>query len=360
MENRRFYSLDGLRGICALSVVLYHSELLVRPGVIVCHGYLAVDMFFLLSGFVISTSYDARFAAGLGAFSFLKARIRRLAPVYWGGLTLCVAAALLHRWYMPGIAPGKILVLGMMAAVLVPVLGPGTFAYPANSVAWTLLWELVVNFAYASGLRRLSSKQMAVLAALLLIPTIAFASINPRGWSFGMTGLDLEFAGLRAIPEFLIGALIHRAWRQGMLDRLPDVSPMLPLLVWMAFAVLPQGLPVLVDAVAALLVCPLVLALLVRGDHRAPAWFAPLGAISYSLYASHLAWIDLAQHTPLFGLNRHPSPVLAAGMMAVAVTGAWVLYRLCDPARRAKVPKDHAFREFPGPRTACEAQPDSV
>ena len=44
MENRRFYSLDGLRGVCALSVVLYHSEWLVRPGVIACHGYLAVEI----------------------------------------------------------------------------------------------------------------------------------------------------------------------------------------------------------------------------------------------------------------------------------------------------------------------------
>jgi peptidoglycan/LPS O-acetylase OafA/YrhL len=358
MENRRFHSLDGLRGVCALSVLLYHSEWLVRPGVIACHGYLAVDMFFLLSGFVICGSYDARFAAGLGPLRFLKARVRRLAPVYWGGLALCVAAALLHLWYQPGVAPGTILTLGMMAAVLVPVLGPGTFAYPANSVAWSLLWELVVNVAYAAGLRRLSGRWMAALAVLLLLPAIAYALANPRGWSFGMTGLDLGFAGLRAMPEFLIGALIHRAWRRGLLERLPEVTPALPFLAWLVLVVLPQGLPVMVDAVAAILVCSLLLALLVRADHRVPAWFGALGGISYPLYASHLAWIDLAQHTPLFGLNHHPDPLRAAGMMTVAVGAAWVLYRTCDPARRAA--GNPYFGGFSGSRSACEVRPDSV
>ncbi len=67
----RFRGLDGLRGVCALTVVLLHSEVLFNAGVVFCHGYLAVDMFFLLSGFVISASYDARLAAGLSAWRFL-------------------------------------------------------------------------------------------------------------------------------------------------------------------------------------------------------------------------------------------------------------------------------------------------
>ncbi len=54
MEKRRYLGLDGLRGICAVAIVLYHSDNLFHPGPIFQHGYLAVDIFFLLSGFVIA------------------------------------------------------------------------------------------------------------------------------------------------------------------------------------------------------------------------------------------------------------------------------------------------------------------
>lgn len=108
MAKARFHSLDGLRGACALTVVLMHCELMFNSGAIFCHGYLAVDMFFMVSGFVIAASYDARFAAGLTAGRFIAARIRRLAPVYWAGLALCAAAAMLATYYAPVPQPGRI------------------------------------------------------------------------------------------------------------------------------------------------------------------------------------------------------------------------------------------------------------
>jgi peptidoglycan/LPS O-acetylase OafA/YrhL len=363
MANTRFYSLDGLRAVCALSVALCHCELLFGNGVIFCHGYLAVDMFFMLSGFVISGCYDARFAAGLGARDFLVARVRRLAPVYWGGLGLCIVAAMLCLPYERGNSPFALAVSGLMAAFLIPVFGPATFAYPANSVAWTLLWELIVNFAYAGWMRRLTSRGMLAVAVILLLPAIAFAGTNSRAWSFGMTGMDLWFGGLRAVPEFLIGVLLNRAYKSGHFARLPAMTPMVPLTAWLAVAVLPQGLPVLLDAGVAILVCPLLIALLVRGEVQTPRWFGVLGAMSYPLYASHLAWIGLAQQTPFFGLKRHPDPLLACGLVAVAILGSWVLYLTCDPAR--KVPKNSVpgagFGGFPSPSPdTCEAQPKSV
>jgi peptidoglycan/LPS O-acetylase OafA/YrhL len=116
----RLRGLDGLRGVCALTVVLLHSELLFNAGAIFCHGYLAVDVFFMLSGFVIAASYGARLADGLSAWTFLKARVARLAPVYWGGTALCIAAALVRCHYDSTLAPAHVLVLGVMAMLLVP------------------------------------------------------------------------------------------------------------------------------------------------------------------------------------------------------------------------------------------------
>lgn len=351
MPKARFRSLDGLRGVCALTVVLYHCELLFRPGVVFCHGYLAVDMFYVLSGFVICAGYDERLAAGLSARRFLAARVRRLAPVYWAGLALCTAGALFAARYLPGVQPGRIAVRALMAAVLIPQSGPGDFAYPVNPVAWTLAWELIVNVVYAKWLRRLSSPVLAAIVALSLLAAGGVSLADSRGWGFGMTGADIWLGGFRCFPEYLLGVLLFRGFRKGLLAGLPAVTPLLPLTLWLAIAVIPQGMPPLLDAAVVVLACPLLIALLLRGDAASPGWFAPLGAISYPLYASHLALVSLARHTPIFGLDRHPDAGRAGLVVLLALAVAWVLHKALEAgsisaalARKSAVP--------PGPEAA--------
>ncbi|HUE63808.1 MAG TPA: acyltransferase [Rhizomicrobium sp.] len=350
MEKTRFLGLDGLRGVCALTVVLLHSELLFNSGVFFCHGYLAVDMFFILSGFVISASYDPRLAAGLTAWRFLLARVRRLAPVFWAGTLLCIAATVIRIHYEP--APANLALFSAMGLLLIPYLAPGIFAYPINPVAWTLLWELIVNFVYARWLRGRRSATLAALTVGLLL-LASYASFHSyRAWSFGMTGSDLWLGGLRALPEFLTGVLLYRGHRAGLFARVPVISPILPLMAWLVMASLPQGFSPLVDLAIVALACPLLVVALVRAE--APRWFTPLGAISYPIYASHLAVVRLAQHTPLLGLNHGPRPLLAAGMVGLAGGIAFVLYRLFDPAAR---PKPLSLQ---GISAACEAEPKPV
>jgi len=329
MEKTRFIGLDGLRGVCALSVVLLHSELLFNTGAAFSHGYLSVDVFFLLSGFVISASYDTRLADGMTAWCFLKARIKRLAPVYWAGTTICIVAALARSHYQHAVAPGHVLMYGAMAAVLLPVLRPGIFAYPGNPVAWSLTWELVVNFLYARWLRRLSNGAMSAIIIILLALATAQAFNNSRGWSFGVTGSDVWLGGLRAVPEFLMGVVLYRLHCAGALQRLPRMTPLWPLTVWLAITAMPQGLPLVFDLGVVTVAAPLLVAILARND--APRWLAPLGAVSYPLYASHLALVWLAQSTPLFGLDRGPRPLLAAGVVFLAFGLAWAIHRLFDP-----------------------------
>lgn len=353
----RFTSLDGLRGVCALAIVLEHCELLFQPGVIVCHGWLAVDMFFILSGFVISSCYDRRLADGLTTLQFAKLRVRRLAPVYWAGLALCAAASLAHIHFTNSGSPLTVLGDTAMAALLVPHLGDGRSAYLANPVAWTLAWELVVNILYAAGLWRARSGSLLMLIALTLVGTVVMSLSTHCGWSFGMTGTDFEFGGLRALPEFLMGVLLFRAFRAGKFASLPAVTPLLPLAVWLVMAIQPQGLSPLLDF-AMVMTFPLLVALLVRGEAAAPAWFAPLGAISYPLYASHIALVWLAWYTPWLGLNHGPRPVRAAGLVLAAVGVAWLLYRLVDPAAKTRVSAD--FRIPKAPLGACEPAPKSV
>jgi peptidoglycan/LPS O-acetylase OafA/YrhL len=349
MEKTRFVGLDGLRGVCALTVMLAHCEMMFRPGMIFCHGYLAVDMFFILSGFVITASYDRRLAGDLSVYQFLAARVRRLAPVYWAGLVLGVVAALLMENYHPylstGFSAGRIAVSGAMTALLIPHVGRDGFAYPVDPVAWTLAWEMIVNIGYALWFRKLSSRLLIACAILLWFMATANSYANPRAWSFGMTSEDIWLGGLRALPGFLMGVVLYRGYRAGLMERLPAVTPLLPIASWLVIAVMPQGLPPLFDLATVLLVCPLLLALLVRGGADAPRWFVSLGGLSYPLYASHLAWVYIARRTPLFGLEDRPDPLRAGIVVLLAVGCAWLLYRWVDPAGKRR-PGD-AIRNLP-------------
>src|SRR3569832_332324 len=94
MGQNRFRNLDAMRGICALTVVLFHCEGMFATGRIFQHGYLAVDLFFILSGFVLGHTYEKRLVTGLTPGGFMRLRLNRLAPVYWAGTLLCIATFL--------------------------------------------------------------------------------------------------------------------------------------------------------------------------------------------------------------------------------------------------------------------------
>src|SRR5215469_9945636 len=89
-DRRMFYTIDGLRGIAALLVVCRHIVPLHGNRLNFPSSYLAVELFFLFSGFVIAHAYDKRFDAGMSFWEFVKARIIRLYPLYFLGLMIAV------------------------------------------------------------------------------------------------------------------------------------------------------------------------------------------------------------------------------------------------------------------------------
>ena len=87
----RYEILDGLRGVAAIVVVLFHMFECYSPGPmeqIINHGYLAVDFFFALSGFVVAYAYDDRWDR-MGLWDFFKRRVVRLHPMAVFGTLLC-------------------------------------------------------------------------------------------------------------------------------------------------------------------------------------------------------------------------------------------------------------------------------
>ncbi|HJW40941.1 MAG TPA: acyltransferase [Rhizomicrobium sp.] len=336
--RERFHNLDAMRGICGLSIVMFHCDGLFGAGEVFCHGFLAVDMFFILSGFVIAHTYGPRLAAGLDTGAFLKARVARLSPVYWAGTMLCTAMLVAIAAYRPAgsfFSAGQIAGLSAMAMALIPQLTLGGLAYPANPVAWSLMGEFIANALYA---RLLHARSTSVLIGIVLAGWSGCAVIgylNGAGWCFGATAATVALTPLRAIPAFVMGVVLYRGYRVGALDVLPRVTPLAPLLVWLVIAQVPTfAATPSFDLAVVTLASPLLLALLVRAPESAPRPLLWLGAISYPLYASHLALVNTARYTPLFGLNHGPDPVRAAFVITLALGVAALLHRFVEQAPR--------------------------
>lgn len=331
--TERFDSLDGLRGVCALSVVLFHAADLFHPGPVMAHGFLAVDMFFLLSGFVVAHSYETRLRRGLALKAFLAARARRLVPVYWLGAAFNLAVFLWMAssgYYPRDFTPQIVwLLIPAVTVLMLPAFGaPGDGYSPAMlNVTWSLLVEWIVNTLYAAGLFRLRTRWLLLMAAVCWAAMAVLGYSTGRGWCVGISRYDVFTYGLlRGIPAFFAGVAIVRLHAAGRLARLPVLSTPVLLALWLVIAVMPTfAATPTYDAAVAILACPLLLALLLRSDRGAPSWCRALGALSYPLYVSHPGVILLAQGTPLFGLDRGPDPLRALLVVAVSLAVAWAV-----------------------------------
>jgi peptidoglycan/LPS O-acetylase OafA/YrhL len=156
--------LDGLRGVAALIVVTFHLAEPLSTGRLdnlVNHGYLAVDFFFLLSGFVIGYAYDDRWHK-MTVGDFFKRRIERLQPMVILGTTLGAIGFYFTDstlWPLIHTIPvWKMLVVMIIGYTILPVplsldIRGWEEMHPLNSVGWSLLFEYMANFLYAIGIR---------------------------------------------------------------------------------------------------------------------------------------------------------------------------------------------------------------
>lgn len=335
-ERRVFLTLDGLRGVAAVFVAMRHTAFFHDLGV--RGGYLAVDLFFVLSGFVIAHAYERRLAAGLSAGRFMVLRYLRLWPVYVLGAGLGLVAALCHA--LPGrenLSPGEVARVAPLALLMLPGPPIRQMLYPVNSVAWSLALELMVNLAYALAWRRL--RDLRVLAAVTMV--FAGGLVAAVVW-FGKLDVGFTWAnawgGLpRVAFSFAAGLIAYRVWRAWPAGW--------RLTAWAPLAVLPALFWRPADTVVYPLVCVIAVfpALVVVAARTQPGaasrrLFAWLGAASYPLYALHrpageLAVVAIRRLSP--GSLRW-GPWLGAPYMALAVIGCVWLERAYDrPVRRA-------------------------
>lgn len=254
------------------------------------HAYLAVDFFFLLSGFVVDRAYFRRLASGRFTQSFLKTRVVRLWPLIilgtvLGGVVSLVRLASTHSFDLSQFAFTFIFGVLLLPFGTLPSTG---FIFPLNGPLWSLFYEGLSNLLYGVLFRRITT---AVLIAMM---TAAAVGIVYVAFFIG----HLEVGSGKNLWEVIGGiSRVGFSFSAGVLlsrieGRMP--APSLPglCLTGLVGVVLVLPLPVrnaTFDFFCVLAVFPVLMFLGIRGSLPAVAipCMSFLGEISYALYATH-------------------------------------------------------------------------
>lgn len=335
----RFEILDGLRGVAAMIVVAFHLFETYSAGPtaqILNHGYLAVDFFFMLSGFVIGYAYDDRWGKGMTQWNFYKRRLIRLQPMVIMGTLIG------GFWFYFGDAPffqyvmqtpwWKLLICLVLGCIMFPT--PPSMDIRGwqeinslNGAQWSLLWEYIGNILYATIIRRFNKIVLVIFVALSEILTIDLAlNIDMFGMlegrdataytvigGFGLS-LDQLYIGLaRLLFPFFGGLLLYRIGKKINFGEHGFLWISLLLAAVLVMPHLggdkPNAINGIYNAVAILLFFPLIVSagagspLLGKKTISACKF---LGAISYPLYITHYPMI----YVQMNWAARHPDAPL--------------------------------------------------
>ncbi|NIG55676.1 acyltransferase [Chitinophaga sp. Cy-1792] len=295
LQPKQHYEvLDGLRGIAAITVVLYHfMEMFITDFSknFAGHGFLAVDFFFCLSGFVIAYAYDSRIAT-MGLKNFFVARIIRLHPLVLLGSVLGLLAFLFDPFMAvpAGYPAGRIILLFITSALLIPfpvMAERGFNLFGLNAPAWSLFWEYVANIIYATVLYRLS-KQVLLILAVIAAVVLCYAGFS-AGNVMGGWGKDTWWhGGARVAWSFLAGMLIYR-YQFIIKNKIGFTGVSVLLLAALLMPVFKYN--ALAELLVVIVYFPLLVAL---GAGCLPGSYAGAacrfsGKISYPLYMTHYA-----------------------------------------------------------------------
>jgi peptidoglycan/LPS O-acetylase OafA/YrhL len=339
--EQRLDTLDAMRGLAAIVVMLWHADIVDRDSV---HGYLAVDFFFLLSGFVIARTYEARLGpGGLTAMGFLRARLLRLYPMYAVGLILGLAVATMGLLLGTDRAPSLVELANRATFGLFVLPAPGEdLLMPLNIPTWSLFMELAVNIAFCLVMFRARSSVLALVALLFGSLMIVGASIYGHV-DWGATADTVVGGLIRVTYGFTLGVLM---WRLGGKDvgRTSVLSILPCLLLLLALLTSSTGRPAMIHTIV--LVAAGFPALLAAGGRWSPpAALQPacrwLGNLSYPLYVIHVPLLAVRNFALQAGLPRElVIPCFVAGLIITAwALGAWLDPYLRRGLTRLTLPK---------------------
>ena len=320
LETKSHYEiLDGLRGVASILVIAFHVLETFTNGnrfvQIINHGYLAVDFFFVLSGFVVAYAYDDRWGK-MTQWDFYKRRLIRLQPMVIMG---SIIGAALFYFQSSGAFPliaatpvWKMLLMMLIGCTLIPVpismdIRGWQEMHPLNGPAWSLFFEYIANILYAVIVRRFSKLLLSVLVVLSACFLIQYLVMGPQGdviggWALDKTQLHIGFA--RVLYPFFAGVLLCR---MGKLIRVKGAFWVCSLLIVIVLAVPRIGgsehlwMNGLYESFVIVIVFPLIVSIGAGGNITGKYSIKLckfLGDLSYPLYITHypliyvyVAWV---------------------------------------------------------------------
>ena len=335
-SNGRFVTLDGMRGLAALVVAWAHIGELLGLG-LPPHSELAVDFFFVLSGFVIAQAYEDRLATTMGLREFLKIRAIRLHPLLMLGcaISLCVLGAQSLDGH--GETAGALAWAAIAAVLLRPfhsLDSPG--AFPLDGPAWSLFAEYWVNILFALIAPFLTFARLrALMLAGVLMLMLLFILEGGIGnvWRTESIGLSI----LRVTYPFFGGVMASRLYRSGKL-RVPTVTPLVSVTLLTAVLLSP-AFRFDVAFEVAMIVGFFPLLVLASTNDVMPAVQHRImllgGALSYPVYTLHFP-LALALFIPLVGTGHTTAGTmgyLAAYMIGLCALSYAALRYFDEPVR---------------------------
>lgn len=331
--------LDGLRGTAAILVVIFHIlEVNFPPETHpMNHGYLAVDFFYLLSGFVVGYAYDDRWGR-MSVGQFLKIRFARLHPMVIFSITVGAIAF----WFDPyhdssfNMSLLKLVGITLIGYTILPHPDVRTWGetHSLNGPCWSLLQEYIANIIYALIGRKLNKAALVIILIVSGSALIVMAlkqNYMGLGWSYE----TLWAAPIRMLFPFFAGLLLFRI---GKLIKMPMAYPLLSLLLIVVFFMPRFQYNGLYDVACVILLFPLVVAAgaggQVSGTWAKVCKFA--GELSYPLYLIHYPfiyiygyWISIKKPTVDQNLP------IAVGLFVFFIAFAFAALKLYDePVRK--------------------------
>ncbi|UPG94564.1 acyltransferase family protein [Luteibacter aegosomatissinici] len=344
--RQHFPALDGLRGVAALAVVVFHFMEMVIGNysqLFIGHGWLAVDFFFCLSGFVIGYAYDDRIGS-MGLRMFARVRLIRLHPmvVFGSVLGLIALYADPFRATPLGLSPGQVSLIFLASVFLIPypAMQERSFClFSLNSPAWSLFWEYIANIVYALFLCRLGRRGVVVATVVAAAILCAVGYTQGNLWA-GFNGETFWVGAARVNFSFLAGLLVYRS---GFLikTRLGFTAPAVLLALALMTPYATGGW--IREATVIMLVFP-ALVMLGAGvtlNERSKRFCKFAGDISYPLYTTHYAVIYAFGN---YVDTKHPGTaeltlVIVGGVVAT-VAFAYVVMRCYDMPLRSYLSRE--------------------
>lgn len=345
-NNRRLVGLDGIRGLAAICVAVHHTEGFVGFDAAPA-AYLAVDLFFCLSGFVIGHAYERKLIqeSSLSANDFALKRLIRLYPLYLLGLLLGVLAyagmSLSRNQQIDPMLFATSLIASMF---FLPAIGGTSLKapnlFPFNGPSWSLFLEIVINLAYGYAARMLSS---GVLAVILIASWVWLAAQTLAHGSADLIPLDgaLLSGFPRVLFSFTLGILMYRYRERLSPSGIGKATAVIVIVVATAFLVFqaPAAFVGIKDLIVITALFPIAVLVLYAakfdGILRQPLLIA--GEASYALYAIHVPLLGLLLGAwKAAGLGQAPAWAIFAIILPLIVVLAIVVTRLYDePVRKA-------------------------